>query len=101
MLTAIGGIIAAFLASNPEIVGDPEITRVGILVVVFLVAIGLLRLLVRAIVYTRTTYEVTEDRVRSPSNCSTVDARNRSRTTSSGATSSPRTDSRPSWATGR
>jgi membrane protein YdbS with pleckstrin-like domain len=64
LLVIVGAGIVLFLQANPRLLGESQITEVAILVVVLLVGIGLVRLLIRAIVYTRTRYQVMDDRVR-------------------------------------
>lgn len=64
ILFVIGLAIIVYFQSEPDLVGDPEIAQIGVQVTSALVILGLLRLAIRVFVYTRTTYEVTADRVR-------------------------------------
>lgn len=64
VILIVGITLILYLRGNPELLGERQRTQIAIIGVTLLVVLGELRLLVRAIVFTKTTYTVTDDRVK-------------------------------------
>lgn len=60
----VGMLIEVYLLNNPEAVGGRDAMEVLLYVVAFLLAVSLLRFLVRMLVLERTTYQITDEVVR-------------------------------------
>lgn len=63
VLVLVGMALILYLRANPRLLGEVERTQITIVVIMLLVLLGLVRLLIRAIVLTKTTYTVTDERV--------------------------------------
>lgn len=64
LTTLLGGGVMAYLFANPETLGNTGNTEVALNIVLLLTVIGIVRLLVRIYVLTRTSYVLTSDSIR-------------------------------------
>lgn len=60
----VGLLIEAILFANPELLGSPEATRIGIYIVSLVALLVVARLLLRVYLLTRYRYVVTDDAIR-------------------------------------
>lgn len=61
---AVGALIFATLKTNPELLGDPDLSDVASTIVALLTALAVVRSLIHIFVLTRTTYAIDEAVVR-------------------------------------